>query len=572
MFAPFRPMADTTPALYLGFDRPLPNDLVSFYLDIQEQETTTRPLPLVWEVWDGTAWRELPVTDETASLSRPGIVSFIAPDVAPRLQTAISQAAGTLVHVRDRLAAAVFQAGQHIVVRQNGDTEGELGLIRSVAGGDIVLQTPLQESYTNGTISLAALPRFGAPHDWLRVRLPQAGAPLMSEFKGLYLNATWASQVQTFQNEVLGSGLGQPNQSLFFTQVPVLPGEQIEVRELEGPRAAVELPILRESLLNQGLTEADIRVVTEPRSGDVREVWVRWQHRDQLFFSGPDDRHYLVEPARGRLIFGDGRHGRLPAVGANNIRARRYQAGGGLAGNVPAGAINQLLAAAPFVQSVRNPRAAEGGTEAETLTAIKGRGPQMIRHRGRALTARDYEALALEATPGVAVARALPATAPDLRPAPGWLTMIIVPQSQEPQPQPGFEVRRQVHAYLARRVPATLAADRIAVIGPTYLPIGVTAAIIPNNPGQAAIVEARVRTTLQNFLHPLIGGPDGQGWPFGRDVFLSDVAAILEAIAGVDYVAELNLLLDGIPQGEWVAVPPTRIVVSGMLTIEMQAA
>lgn len=34
-FAPFRPVADTTPALYLGFDRPLPNDLISLYVDIR---------------------------------------------------------------------------------------------------------------------------------------------------------------------------------------------------------------------------------------------------------------------------------------------------------------------------------------------------------------------------------------------------------------------------------------------------------------------------------------------------------------------------------------------------------
>jgi hypothetical protein len=436
----------------------------------------------------------------------------------------------------------------------------------------MLLETPLQESYTGGTISLAALPRFGTSHDWVRVRQKQAGAPPRSTVEALYLNATWASQVQTVENEVLGSGLGRPNQTLFFSQVPVLRDEQIEVRELEGPRAAVELPILREALINQGMTEADLRVVSDPRTGEAREVWVRWQAREHFFFSGPDDRHYLVERSRGRLIFSDGHHGRLPPVGVNNIRARRYQAGGGLAGNVPAGAINQLLAAAPFVQRVSNPRAAEGGAEAETMDAVQIRGPQRIRHRGRALAARDYEALALEATPGVAIARALSATAPNLRPAAGWVTVIIVPQSQDPQPRPSFELRRQVHRYLAERTPATVSAARIGVIGPTYLPIGVAAIIVPRELGLAGLVESRARAALHAFLHPLYGGPDGRGWPFGRDVYLSDVAALLEAVAGVDYVAELHLLLNDTPQGEQVAVPPDRMVVAGTLTIDMQAA
>ena len=37
---PFRPVADATPALYLGFDLPLPNDSVSLYFDLAEREQT----------------------------------------------------------------------------------------------------------------------------------------------------------------------------------------------------------------------------------------------------------------------------------------------------------------------------------------------------------------------------------------------------------------------------------------------------------------------------------------------------------------------------------------------------
>ena len=567
-FPPFRPVADTTPALYLGFDRPLPNDLISLFLDIQEDEAATPPL--VWEAWDGTSWRTLSVTDETAGLRRPGMVSFIAPDVAPRPQATVTQANGTRIVVNSALEAAKFQPGDQVVIRQ--DKTSDMAIVKQVEDDALVLETPLTNVYTSGTVSLAALPRFGTPRDWVRARLKADGAPAQSHIHGIHVNATWAMQVQTISDEVLGSGTGQLQQSFFFTQIPVLPGERIEVRELEGARAAVEWPMLQEELRARGLTEADFRLVFDPRTGDVREVWVRWQSRPHLFFSGPDDRHYVLEQARGRVMFGDGQHGRMPPVGANNIRARRYQAGGGLAGNVPAGTITQLLSTAPFVQSVHNPRAADGGADGETLEAVKTRGPQTLRHRGRALAARDYEALAREASPGVAAARALPATAPNGRPAPGWVTVIIVPQSQDPQPQPSFELRRQVHAYLTARMPATLTPERVAIIGPTYLPIGVEAVVTPRDASEAGVVEARVRAALAVFLHPLTGGPEADGWPLGRDVYLSDVAAIIEAVDGVDYVEALHLLLYDVPQGEQVMVPPDRIVVAGTLRLEMRAA
>src|SRR5262249_51414481 len=153
---------------------------------------------------------------------------------------------------------------------------------------------------------------------------------------------------------------------------------------------------------------------------------------------------------------------------------------GGLAGNVPAGALSQLLSGV-VAQSVTNPRAADGGADVETQARGKTRGPHPPRPRYRSLAGRDYQALAREASPAIAAARALPATAPNGRPAPGWVTVIIVPQSQERQPEPSYELRQRVHDYLAARAPATVAAERIAVIGPTYLPIGVAARVTPRD-------------------------------------------------------------------------------------------
>jgi hypothetical protein len=68
----------------------------------------------------------------------------------------------------------------------------------------------------------------------------------------------------------------------------------------------------------------------------------------------------------------------------------------------------------------------------------------------------------------------------------------------------------------------------------------------------------------------LTGGPEGRGWEFGRDVFLSDMAAVLEAVDGVDFARQLDLLLDDAPVGPRVDVPPSQIVVVGPLRIEME--
>jgi hypothetical protein len=115
-------------------------------------------------------------------------------------------------------------------------------------------------------------------------------------------------------------------------------------------------------------------------------------------------------------------------------------------------------------------------------------------------------------------------------------------------------------------------ARNIVVIGPTYLPVGVYARIAPITLDQARVIKDAALAALTRFFHPLTGGRDGHGWPFGRDVYISDVAVLLESLVGVDYVQNLELLVDEIPQGDQIAVPSDRIVVAGQMQVEMEGA
>ncbi|GJG89723.1 hypothetical protein tb265_49040 [Gemmatimonadetes bacterium T265] len=411
------------------------------------------------------------------------------------------------------------------------------------------------------------LSRFGTPRAWLRARLTDDGEPRKARVLGVWSNAVWASQLETIENETLGSSSGEPGQVFFARRTPVLEGEVLEVRELDGARAEVEAPILRAELARAGVPDDDVRTVQDPRTGRTTEVWVRWRPRANLLFAEPGERAYALERTRGRVVFGGLTNGLAPAAGRDNVRLRRYRSGGGVVGNVAAGAATQLLSGV-LASGVTNVRAGEGGADGEPLARVLGRAPQIVRHREQAISAADYEALALEASPAVAVARALPTTHPSGRFAPGWVTVRIVPHGTEPRPTPSWTLRERVRSFLAARAPAT-AARHVAVIPPAFLPVGVDAALSPVDDSAAGDVVDAARAALAGFLHPLTGGPDGEGWPFGRDVYLSDVAALLARVPGLDYVETLALRVDGVAAGERVAVPPDRLVVAGGLRLTL---
>ena len=514
-FSPFTPISETNPAVYLGFDGKLPVNNFGIYADIVEQSGASGGPALVWEYFNRAGWQSAPLEDGTKNLQLPGILNFI----------------------------------------------------------------PAADN--------TALARFGDALYWFRGRLKEDGEPAQSVINNLFTNAVWASQRETFNNSALGASNGAPSQVFQFSQVPILPGQVIEVQELSGARANTEwrLVVLDvtlgdanavsrfESMLSAEGSQTDFMLdsirLTRDKTKKVNAVWVQWNERQNFFDSTANSRDYVLDHASGRLFFGDGDSGKIPPAGAA-IRASVFRSGGGLAGNVQANTITQLLGSVSGIQSISNPRSAEGGADGETLQGFSIRGPMTIRNRGRALTLSDYETMAREASAGVGFARAIPTCDPSGLTVPGWVTLIIIPQSQDARPVPSFGLREDVRLYLEQHAAANLAtAHSIEVIGPDYLPVDITATLAPIDPASAGEVEQAALDVLSAFLHPLYGGPDGLGWDLGRGVFVSDVAAVLGTARGVDYVEDLKLYVNGVLQGDMVNVPAGKNVVAGQFKISL---
>jgi hypothetical protein len=63
-----------------------------------------------------------------------------------------------------------------------------------------------------------------------------------------------------------------------------------------------------------------------------------WSRVDDLSESGPDDRHFVLDPETGEVRFGDGMHGAKPPTGSTSVKAS-YQFGGGAVGAVGASVV-----------------------------------------------------------------------------------------------------------------------------------------------------------------------------------------------------------------------------------------
>ena len=347
-----------------------------------------------------------------------------------------------------------------------------------------------------------------APLYWIRARLANATYEKAPELEAILTNTITATQALTVRGEILGSTEGRPGQSFRVASTPVVGSLRLELDEGHGFEA--------------------------------------WTEVDDFHASKPDDAHYLLNRTTGEIAFGDGEHGRIPVAnftGAPNVIAREYHYGGGKGGNVAANTVTSLQTTVESVASVTNLRPAIGGSEEETLTAAKLRAPLALKSKNRAVTAEDFEYLAM-ATPGARLrrAKALPLVHPRFGsvPVPGVVTVVIVPDGDAPNPVPNEATRLLVckHLNLHR-----LLTSEVYVIGPAYRLVRIEADVIVKPADDLAEVKRGIEAALSRFLHPLTGGEDGQGWPFGGTIFYSDVYRVLLQVPGVLRLRDNQLVI-----------------------------
>ena len=113
----------------------------------------------------------------------------------------------------------------------------------------------------------------------------------------------------------------------------------------------------------------------------------------------------------------------------------------------------------------------------------------------------------------------------------GHVSVIILPRSDKESDL--LELIAIVENYLT---PKLLLTTQLHVVGPRFVTVEIKAEVVPLPDEREPALQQRVIDAVKKFFDPRTGGEDGQGWPFGRNVFVSEIYSLLDQLPGVDYV------------------------------------
>lgn len=261
-----------------------------------------------------------------------------------------------------------------------------------------------------------------------------------------------------------------------------------------------------------------------------------WEVRRDLLSSGSEQRHFVAEiddDRRARLRFGDGELGRAPSPGSKFHIV--YRIGGGLAGNVGAEKISQIVFRPGWRIfgvnfSPRNPFPATGGKPPESTTHARLMAPYAFHSElQRAVIPDDYAVLVQRDFPDL-VQRA----AATLRWTGSWYEVLVAPDllgGVEASSELCEIVRRRLRRY--RRIGHDLVVKPAQFVA---LDLALIVCVLPD--ALRGHVKRAVLQALSSGLRP--DGQPGFFHPdlmsFGEPVLLSRILATVQGVEGVESV------------------------------------
>lgn len=248
-------------------------------------------------------------------------------------------------------------------------------------------------------------------------------------------------------------------------------------------------------------------LVEEP---DCPGFYRKWERRESFSYSGPEDRHYCVDGAAGRIVFGDGFHG-MPPEG--RILLTSYVRVRGSGGNIKAHRIQSFTDMSKSYIPVTNPKDAAGGRDEESVQEAFARVRGELAHAGSMVTEEDYERAVLQ-TPGLRIESCKAVFGPEGPEGEQLVQVVVKPGSMEKRPRLTPAMTENIRRHLE---PKRLLGIRIRVLSPVYIRLSVNLEVFVQPQYQEA--QELVEHTVREYLSPLLsrfGGTVSYGELYGQ--------------------------------------------------------
>ncbi len=243
-----------------------------------------------------------------------------------------------------------------------------------------------------------------------------------------------------------------------------------------------------------------------------------------LWESGPQDKRRRFTAIR--------------AVHMNSVAAGALP-GSGESGNLPAGEVNTLERSIGFINKVENKEPMAGGCRMEDTGQAVVRCAAVLRHRDRAVTAKDFEDIINGRLRNIRQVRCFPGRNELGDKVPGHITLAVLPQEGETH----FEqVRKSICDCLLPYMESRMLTEgRLHIVEPEWVSVRVYMSLAAAESIKSYQLRDAVIKRINTFLDPVSGNFDKKGWKIGTLPTSVQISNACEQMEEVLYISHISL-------------------------------
>lgn len=367
---------------------------------------------------------------------------------------------------------------------------------------------------------------FDASGYWIRALEVNAGG-LPIKINSLYMNAVKVVQKETLMSQYFD--LRRHEYSKCF---------DLDHQHLESMTVWVN---------EKNLTDQELKALNLPydkkvtADGLVEAIWVKWQPYDDFALMNADTRGYVANAFEGTLTFGDSIRGYLPdGTIDKNVRVD-YDVNLGENGNVSPMAVQSLAESVPNVNKVFNPIGFYGGKAPESRQDALKRVSASLRHKERAKSIGDFDALIQATDYDISEVMTLPNRNAEGKMEMGTVTSAILTKKRVSDQDYFRGLKQKIYSQMLEKLPCTLIPGKtFFVVEPQLVSIEVNFKGSIDRIEDYLTVYKTVEEQINHYLHYETGNQKGSGWHMGD---LPSEQYLLSKVQGIRGLKSVDLLI-----------------------------
>lgn len=240
--------------------------------------------------------------------------------------------------------------------------------------------------------------------------------------------------------------------------------------------------------------------------GNISSFYVKWQETEQ-FGNGRLAREYILDRLNMRLLFGDGVHSEIPRAINDAAFRMTIRCCNGQQGNVEAGSISSSMENLMFIDNIRNPKGAFGGSSIESIDSALKRGANILSARRRLISEKDYEREILTYSDNIDKISCVAGTDDKI-------TFVLLLKDYRAGSYSFHNLAGGLKEHLLHNCELMIAPDELCLTEPVFVSVSVDVWVEIRDMDDGFEIQNRLRSCLEKYLDAVGDGTE-QGWQIG---------------------------------------------------------